>query len=189
MFGFNQWKKYLPLNSNAIALFQQMVPAWHQIEQEIQKENWPEAMILLQRWLQFHPDDGKAWYYLGDIHYLMMNFEEMAKCFLLAEKYEPGYAAEMGKKREISWSFLISKGLRLNKEKEEEQALQNFILAAKIMPNRFIAYELAGETAYNIGNLYSARELLKKALKILPNDATLGSLYDNLTKLLDRRVS
>jgi len=64
---------------------------------------------------------------------------------------------------------LIAKDLRLSEEKEDEQALHNFSLAAKILPGPFIAYKLAGETACNIGNLYNKQELLKEALKIQPN--------------------
>ena len=184
MFRFNPLEKYLPINSSTIALFQKMVPTWQQIEQAIEKENWVESLVLLQRWLQFHPKDGQAWYKLGDICYLMMNFEEMAKCFLNALKYDTTHESDIKKKKEISWSFLISEGIKFNREKDEEQALRNFILAAKILPERFIAYKLAGETAYNIGNLYSAQDLLKKALNIQPNDAECRTIYNDLFKLL-----
>ena len=184
MNGIAQFRKLLPTNSTAIAMFSFMVPHWPQIELSLQKGNWAEARLLLYRWIQFNPNDGKAWYYLGEVNYYLMNFEEMIHCFQKAEKCSNRFQNEINKKKEISWSYLIAEGIRLDKENKEEEALQKFLLAVKIQPSRFISYRLAGEISYKIGNLLEAYQLFEKALQIQPDSGELQSKLEDIKTII-----
>ena len=181
-----QRKKYLPRTSSAVAIFNRMVPTWPQIEHSLRRENWAKAKDLLHRWIQFHPSDAKAWFLLGDVHYCLMNFVEMDRCFLRTVKCNPDYKAEIDKKREIVWSFLIAEGIRLEKEKKEEPALDKLLLAARILPDRFTAYRLAGEIAFKIGNLGQAKILFEKAIELKPQSRDIYSMLDDIETVLSQ---
>ncbi len=77
----------------------------------------------------------------------------------------------------------IKRGYLYLESNQPDRAIQDFVVVARILPNRTSGYHGIADTAVTMGNFPLAIDMYRKVLKIEPNDRSARQMLEKLSKL------
>ena len=142
----------------------------HKARLLVDKQEWPDAKIQLEKQCKKFPKDFESWYFLGAVYGQLNDIQAAERCCKKALLIQPKHPGAL-----FNWGMALSK---LGKFDDAALAFENVL---SIMPENSSAL-------YSLGNVYKdqakytdAIECLKKAFEYDPSKAealfSLGTIY------------
>ncbi len=148
----------------------------------IQRKEFQNAEVQLQKELAKNPKNEEAWYMLGQIRVELKDYKGMKDAFVKALEVAPMHKKEIEGQTLAIWGRMFNQGVEeINKAEDTEgfdKAIESFKLASYVLPESLINYQNIGLAYYRKGDVDSAIEPLTMsaekgksiiAIKVLSN--------------------
>ncbi len=151
----------------------------------IQRSEWENAKVQLQKELEKHPENAEAWYLLGRIHFEQKNYSDMLSAFKNSLKQSNQFKSEIDKVLLSVWANNLNKGVDHYNEAIRSandssivhfnKAIDYLKTSIMVMPDSFPGYRILALTYYGMKDKDNAIIYLKQALE-RQNDVQLGRI-------------
>ncbi len=136
----------------------------------IQQDNWDKAIEQLEMAVQLYPNDAEAFYLLGEGMAQKQNWVRMNEMFDKSLAISPMFEAQIKNTRDKNWVNAYNTGVAKLNRNDVEGAIESFMTATVIEPQRVEAYKTLGIAYVRIDSLEKAKVFFQKVLDIEPNN-------------------
>jgi tetratricopeptide (TPR) repeat protein len=140
----------------------------------IQRSDWKSAEKSLTTELEKNPDNGEAWYLLGQVRSEMKDYRGMNEAFNKALSFSKEHEKDITNTRLLKWEKAINSGVEhFNKGKENpdeySQAAELFEGAIELLPDSVHPYKNLTYCYINLNTPEKAIPTLEKGIKSTKN--------------------
>lgn len=147
----------------------------------LQQNNFDAAIEQAQLAIEQEPDNGEAYFVLGNAYGMKKMFREMNEAFTKSLELSDKNTEEIETSRLKYWIDLFNTAVGQIKQDQLEEAAENFQLCTELVPDRIDAYKNLAFVQSQAGDDDGAIEAYKAGLEVEPNDIEmknfLGVLY------------
>ena len=143
---------------------------WQEADLAKRQENPEAAIEILQNYLRSHPNSARAYYELGEIYAEQGKWQEMNAAFASCEQLDERWKREIEATRHYYFAQYMNNGLAARQQPNLPQAIQEFEMAQKIIPNSADVSRMLGDAYMESGDTLNARLAFEQTLKLDPQN-------------------
>lgn len=153
----------------------------------LQRSEWDNAKVQLEKETSKHPENAEAWFMLGRVHFEQKNYKEMLYAFNASLKVSNQYQKDISNFRISAWASNLNKGVDFyNKGIQNpdsstyfEEAIGYLQAAIMLLPDSALSYRVIALSYYGIKDKDNAVVYMKKALE-RQNDLQIGRMLGGI---------
>lgn len=153
----------------------------------LQRSEWDNAKIQLEKETSKHPENAEAWFMLGRVHFEQKNYKEMLDAFNASLKVSNQYQKDISNFRLSAWGSNLNKGVDFyNKGIQNpdsstyfNEAIGCLQTAIMLVPDSALSYRVIALSYYGIKDKDNAVVYMKKALE-RQNDLQIGRMLGGI---------
>jgi tetratricopeptide (TPR) repeat protein len=154
----------------------------------LQRSEWDNAKLQLEKEIEKHPENSEAWFMLGRVYFEKKQYKEMLNAFDGSLKANNQYQKEISNFRLSAWGTNLNKGVELynqgiqateNNAQFYNEAVDYLKTAIILVPDSVASYRVLALCYYGMKDKENAAVYLKQTLE-RQNDLQLGRMLGGI---------